>query len=166
MEVAEVENLFLTEELLEVVNDIMGFSDNSRIEDVKKYIIENRFSEEINKQIWEAIVSEIKFKLTTVAISKENEEKANETFYKILSEIYENVKKGQECKFKQVFDSKIYKEVLKVFNCKSLSTSTGHFFELNNKAYRDFVIRQIKGKRAKDIIAAIIPYLPKEIPIK
>lgn len=167
LEVAEVENLFLTEELLQIVNDIMGFSDNSRIEYVKNNIIENRFSEEIDKQICEAIVSEIKFKLTTVTISKKSEEKAKESFDKILTEIsYDNIKKEQENKFAQVFNSKRYKEVLKVFNCKSLSTSTGHFFELDNKAYRDFVIRQIKGKRAKDIIAAIKPYLPNEIPIK
>ena len=167
LEVAEVENLFLTEELLQVVNDIMGFSDDSKIENVKKYIIEKRFAEEIDKQICEAIVSEIKFKLTIAAISKKSEEKAKETLAEAIREIsYEKVKTEQEQKFKQILDSKIYKEVLKVFNCKSLSTSTGHFFELDNKAYRDFIIRQTKGKRASDIVNAIIPYLPNGIPIE
>lgn len=165
LEVAEVENLFLTEELLQVVNDIMGFSDNSNIEKVKRYIIEKRFAEEIDKQICEAIVSEMKFKLTTAAISKKSEKKAKETLEKVFKEIsYEKMKIEQEQKFKQVLDSKIYKDVLKVFNCKSLSTSTGHFFELDNKAYRDFIIRQVKKERASDIIDAIVLYLPNEIP--
>lgn len=162
LEVAEVENLFLTEELLQVVNDIMGFSDISNVENVKKHI-KDRFCKEIDRQICEAIVSEIKFKLTTVTISRENEEKVKETLEKFFREIsYDNLKIEQEKKFKLGI---IYKDILKVFNCKSLSTSTGHFFGLNNKEYRDFIIRQIKGKRASDIINAIIPYLPKDIPI-
>ena len=33
-----------------------------------------------------------------------------------------------------------------------------------NKEYQNFVLRQIKGKSANDIINAIIPYLPKDIP--
>lgn len=165
LEVAEVENLFLTEEILQVVNDIMGFPDSSKIEKVKKYIIEKRFAEEIDKQICEAIVAEVKFKLTTAAISKKSEEKAKETLEKAFREIsYDNIKTEQEQKFKQILESKIYSEVLKVFNCKSLSTSTGRFFELDNKAYRDFIIRQIKGKRASDIVDAITPYLPNDIP--
>lgn len=109
LEVAEVENLFLTEELLQVVNDIMGFSDDSKIENVKKYIIEKRFAEEIDKQICEAIVSEIKYKLTIAAISKKSEEKAKETLAEAIQKIsYEKVKTEQEQKFKQILDSKIY----------------------------------------------------------
>lgn len=79
---------------------------------------------------------------------------------------YNSIKTEQEQKFKQILDSKKYKDVLKVFNCKSLSTSTGHFFELDSKAYRDFIVRQLKGRRANDIVEAIIPYLPNEIPIE
>ena len=145
----------------------MGFSDNTKIEKVKKYIIEKRFAEEIDRQICEAIVSEVKFKLTTATISKKSEEKAKETLNKAFREIsYDNIKTEQEQKFQQIFDSKVYKDVLKVFNCKSLSTSTGRFFELDNKAYRDFIVRQLKGKRAGDFVDAIIPYLPNEIPIE
>ncbi len=65
----------ITEELLQVVNNIMEFPDTSRIENVKKYIIEERFTEEINKQICEAVVSELKYRLSVANISKRNEEK-------------------------------------------------------------------------------------------
>lgn len=165
LEVAEVENLFLTEELLEVVNSIMEFSDNSRVEKVKAYIIDERFRGEINNQICEAVVSELKYRLSIANISKGNEEKAKETLNKLFEKIdYDAIKMEQSDKFKFVLKKKTYKDVLRVFNCKSLSTSTGHFFELDNKAYRDFIIRQIKGKRASDIIDAITPYLPNGIP--
>ncbi|WP_314559227.1 DUF4435 domain-containing protein [uncultured Parvimonas sp.] len=167
LEVAEVENLFLTEELLKVINNnILEFNDNSRIERIKKYIIEERFAKEINKQICEAIVSELKFKLNTASISKVNEEKAKETLDKAFKEIsYNNIKTKQTEKFNKILNSHVYKDILKVFNCKSLSMSIGHFFDIDNKTYKDFIIRQIKGKSAKNIINAITPYLPKDIPI-
>ena len=166
LEVAEVENLFLTEELLCVVNKIMEFDNNSRIENIKKYIIEERFAQTINKQICEAIVSELKFELNTASISKVNEEKAKETLDKAFKEIsYDNIKIKQTEKFNKILDSHIYKDILKVFNCKSLSKSIGHFLGINNKEYQNFILRQIKGEKANDIINAIIPYLPKDIPI-
>lgn len=40
-----------------------------------------------------------------------------------------------------------------------------HFFEMDNKTYTDFILRQLQGKRANDIVNAIIPYLPSEVPI-
>ena len=55
--------------------------------------------------------------------------------------------------------------MLKIFNCKSLSSSIGHFFNIDNKTYKDFILRQINGKRSSEIINAIIPYLPKDIPV-
>ena len=166
LEVAEVENLFLTEELLKVINNILEFNDNSQIERIKKYIIEDRFAKEINKQICEAIVSELKFKLNTASISKVNEEKAKETLGEAFKEIsYDNIKTKQTEKFNKILDSHVYKDILKVFNCKSLSMSIGHFFNIDNKTYKDFIIRQMRGKSAENIINAIIPYLPKDIPI-
>lgn len=166
LEVAEVENLFLTEELLKVINNILEFNDNSQIERIKKYIIEERFAKEINKQICEAIVSELKFKLNTASISKVNEEKAKETLDKAFKKIsYDNIKTKQTEKFNKILDSHVYKDILKVFNCKSLSMSIGHFLGINNKEYQNFILRKIRGEKANDIINAIIPYLPKDIPI-
>ena len=64
--VAEVENLFVVEELLEIVNEIMGFADKTNIENVKKYIVQERFKNEFYKQICEAVVSNIKYKISNI----------------------------------------------------------------------------------------------------
>lgn len=167
LKVAEVENLFLVEEVLQAVNRIMGFTDNSRVDNVIKYIIETRFAGQINSQICEAVVAELKYQLSVASISKKNEEEARSTLSNLIENIkYDTVKIEQENKFNNVLENKIYKEVLKVFNCKSLSTSTGHFFDLDNKAYRDFLLRQIKGTHSQEIINALTPYLPTEIPFE
>ncbi len=166
LEVAEVENLFLVEELLNVINDILEFSNDDNVERIKNYVIENRFAREIDKQIWESIVSEIKFKLTLINISTKSEEKVKESLKSAFNDILnDKIKTKYMEKFSQILVLKIYKDVLKTFNCKSLSTSIGNFFNLDNKMYRDFILRQIKGKRSNEIINAIIPYLPKDIPL-
>lgn len=166
LNVAEVENLFIVEELLDVVNSIMGFSDNKRVENIKKYVIQDRFSKEINRQVCNAVVSDIKFKLSTFEISNKKESDAKDSLRKCFNEIsYDNIKNEQENKFDSILQNNDYKEILKVYNEKSLSSSVGHFFDLDNKAYKEFVIRQILGNSSEQIINAIRQYLPTEIPI-
>ena len=165
LKVAEVENLFLVEELLEVINQIFAFNDNTHIDDIKNYIIKERFKHEINNQICEAVVSELKYKLNTAEISTKSNEEARTTLNTLFQTIeYNRIEQEQAEKFNRILQSGIYKEILKVFNCKALSKSIGHFFGLNNNEYRDFILRQINGNNAHEIVKAIAMYLPEEIP--
>ena len=164
---AEVENLFLVEELLYIINDILGFNDDDKVKNVKDYIIKDRFAKEIDKQICEAIVSEIKFKLTIANISTKNEEEAKDSLESAFKSIsYDELKAKYTGEFNEILELEAYSNVLKVFNSKSLSTSIGHFFGIDNKGYRELIVRHIKGNRVDEIIRAISPYLPEEIPIE
>lgn len=163
--ISEIDNLFLVEELLNIVNDILGYSDRQIVENIKKYIIEDRFSKQINSQICEAVVSEIKYQFTIIPISNKKEDDAKNSLEKALKEIsYDKIKEEREKIYKDILKTKDYKEILKVFNCKTLSKSIGHFFCIDDKEYKEFVIRQLMGPKAKEIINAILLYLPKEIP--
>lgn len=165
LKVAEVENLFLVREILEIVNRIMGFSDDKKIKNVTEYVIETRFRKEINRQICESVVAELKYKLTTASISNKNEEEAKETLENLYSEIsYASLKKEHESKYNDALDSRDYRVILSVFNSKSLSSTTGHYFDLTNKAYCDFIIRQFETEKKNEIIDALSSYLPEEIP--
>lgn len=165
LKVAEVENLFLVEEVLEEINRIFAFDDKEHIEEIKNYIINDRFKNEINKQICEAVVSELKYKLTISEISTKNDQEAKNTLNTLFETIdYDVIKNEQVEKFNKILESGSYKEILKVFNCKSLSTSVGHFFGLDNKEYRDFILRQISSNDAHEIVKAVAMYLPEEIP--
>lgn len=167
LKVAEVENLFLVEELLYIINDILGFNDDDKVKNVKDYIIKDRFAKEIDKQICEAIVSEIKFKLTIANISTKNEEEAKDSLESAFKSIsYDELKAKYTGEFNEILELEAYSNVLKVFNSKSLSTSIGHFFGIDNKGYRELIVRHIKGNRVDEIIRAISPYLPEEIPIE
>ena len=74
LKVAEVENLFLVPKLLCVVNKAMGYQDNTIVTQIQDYIIEKRFKNEINRQVCESVISEIKYKLTTVEFHKKDED--------------------------------------------------------------------------------------------
>jgi len=164
LNVAEVENLFLVEELLEIVNTIFAKPDKNSIEEVKKHVIEDKFLNEINRQILESTVSELKYQLSIVDIPKDDENFAKQKLINLQKDVdFDKIKAEQEKKFNDVLGSKDYKQVLSVFNLKGLAKSIGRYFEYQNKEYCNFVIRLLQGEKAKDVINAITPYLPKEI---
>jgi len=165
--VAEVENLFLVEELLKVVNNkLIANQDEISIEKIKKYIIEDRFSKEVHKQILESTVSELKYQLSIVEIPKDDEDAAKQKLADLQKEIiFDKTKTEQEKKFNEIFANKDYQKVLSVFNRKDLVKSIGHYFGIQNTEYCDLIIKHLQSENSKDIINAIIPYLPPEIPI-
>lgn len=162
--VAEVENLFLVEELLGIVNSIMGFADTSRIDTVKKYIIRERLAPQVNHQICDAVISELKYRLSTANIVGKNEEEVKQSLTDVYGGIvFEDVKASKERIFNESLASNDYAKVLEVFNYKTMSKSIGHFLDLKDSEYCDFVIRQLNGGRAEEIKASIVGYLPPEI---
>lgn len=164
LKVAEVENLFLVPEVLQIVNGILGYQDESRVEAVKKYVIDERFKNEINRQVCESVVAELKYRLSIATISKKNEEEAKSTLNTLLETLsYDEIRTQQEAKFTSIGISGDYKEILKIYNRKSLASSIGHFFGMDNKGYCEFVIRQLKANRGNEIMDAIALYLPEEI---
>jgi ABC-type cobalamin/Fe3+-siderophores transport system ATPase subunit len=170
LQVAEVENLFLVEELLVIVNKIRDPQNNDRIERIKKIIIEDRYKNQINQQICEAVKAEIKYILSTIEITGKTDHEAKVTLKNAVDSIsYDNMRTVIEEKFNNAIGS--YKNVLAVFNCKSLTTQMTDIFGLkklendDKNAYCDFIIGQLHGDKAQKIIDAIIPYLPNEIAI-
>lgn len=165
LEVAEVENLFLVEELLDVINTVMGFPEASKVSKIKQYIVKNRFKPQINHQICDAVISEIKYYLSTANITGKKDEEVKQSLEDAYSNIvFEDIKESKEGQFNAAFDSNDYAQVLKIFNYKTMSKTIGHFFGLKDEEYHDFVIRQLNGSYADEIKRAIIKYLPGEIP--
>jgi hypothetical protein len=168
LEVAEVENLFLVEEILTVVNELMEHADESQITNVKEYIMKDRFEKEMHRQICKAVVAELKYKLTTFYVSDTSEGEAQESLGKLKDSIsYDEIKVEKEEEYKNVINNLNYRKVLEIFNCKGLINSVGNFFGLENKEYCNYIIRQLHngGDKSKKIKDAITLYLPSSIPI-
>ena len=165
IEVAEVENLFLVEELLNIVANHLTCDFEKTFADIKKYVIQQRFANQITGQICESVVAQIKYRLTCAEISLKNEDEAKATLESALSSIkFDDIKFQEETKFKAVLDSGDYKQVLRVFNKKKISETIGHYFGLKDNVYCQFVINLLKTEKKDAIIAALLPYLPTEVP--
>lgn len=165
IKVAEVENLFLVEELVRLMAEQFGADVDLALHNVKQYVVEVRFNNQINGQICESVVSEIKYRLSSAEISKVDENKAKESLETVLSSIdYDQIKSTQETKFQQVLDEGDYTKVLRVYNQKNLSKSIGHFLGVDNRQYCEKVINLLQGIKHDEIVSALSPYLPTEIP--
>ena len=159
IDVAEVENLFLVEELLLVINDILSPGD-SKVEIIKNKIIE-RYQSQKDTQICKAIVAELKHKLSTIDINKKGKEQVKQALKDGFRDIsFDSIKEEKQ----NIFDlSTEYKEVLKLFNQKRVSHIVMENFGI--KDYEQFVIGQLQGDKSENIIEAIKKYLPNEIKI-
>lgn len=163
--VAEVENLFIVAEVIRLIALHMGKDADNVFDCVRKYVIEQRFANQINGQICEGTVAQIKYKLGCAEISKRNDSEARASLDAVLSSIdYDAIRKEQEQKFTETLNSKNYNETIKVFNCKNISASVGHFFGIDNKEYHRVVLALLHGEKHNEIVNALVKYLPTDIP--
>lgn len=162
--VAEVENLFLVEELIRWFAEHMGNNPDVVFTSVKNYVVNERFVPQIPKQMCQSVVAQIKYKLNSAEISKKNEAEAKASLDAAFAAIdYETIKATEQARFEAAKDGS-YADVIRVFNEKNIAKSIGRFFGLTNDAYCSTISALIKGNKKAEIVAALAPYLPPEIP--
>lgn len=163
--VAEVENLFLVEELIGLMATYLGKKQEETFEAIRKYVIRDRFANQIEKQICQSVVAHLKYQLNSAELSKKNETEAKESLEKVVGSLdFEGTKKEQSEKFRAVLEAENYSDTLLIFNEKNIAKSIGEYFGLRNDAYCSTILALISGPLHDEIINAISPYLPPEIP--
>ena len=161
--VAEVENLFITSEVLSAFAAHMCKSDEA-IKKIKSYVVDKRFKEQIEKQICQSIVAELKYKLSTMDIANKNEEAVKKSVLEIPQMLdYDAVKEKKEQEFRTALEEENYEEILKLFNEKGIAKTVGHFFGLQNEEYCPAIVRFVQSGDAT-FLKAIKKYMPSEIP--
>lgn len=165
-DVAEVENLFIVEEVLLLVNRILGYKDDSNVSKFKNYIIDEIYQNRLNDQIINALISEIKYRLSKLPLIGKTESEINLKLDNIrnileVDKIFEEKKKL----YNELLGSKNYKMILLNFNSKKIANYAGKYFNLDTGSFCAFVIRQFNGEYGDKFIEAISKYLPQEIPL-
>ena len=183
IEVAEVENLFLTEEVLRVFHKSRSISvqtSNHLIENIKNEV-RNHFETELSDQKSKALNAMIKYHFSVLPlkgsynsiddlkkyIEIDIAQKIND-FDGILKERYDNINASGD-----------YNEIIKIYNNKGLfsvldkvaasfAKNTDNNEEINSKFYGDyrgFIIRSLQNSSEvnSDLKKAFMKYLPKEI---
>ena len=162
--VAEVENLFLVEELIRWFAEHMGMESDEVFTRVRNYVVNERFTNQIPKQMCQSVVAQIKYKLNSAEISKKSEAEAKSSLDAAFAAInYDSIKEEEQARFDAAKNGS-YADVIRVFNEKNIAKSIGRFFGLTNDAYCSTIAALIKGNKKAEIVAALAPYLPPEIP--
>ena len=111
------------------------------------------------------VVAHLKYQLTTIELSKKDDDEAKNSLNTALQNIdYEKTKAEEESKFRGALCEDDYAKVLSVFNEKGLTSSIGHFLGLVDKEYCKSILALLNGKMRNEISDAISTYLPPEIP--
>lgn len=164
LDVAEVENLFLVPEVLKIIGKIANYNEevvSQKVEEVKSFIIDKRFKEEINEQILNAVISEIKYKLSKVNLSPKEDVK--DKLNNITENLYNELYKEKSELFNKALMDRNYEEILKIFNKKALGKYIGTYWSIDNKQFYDWVLRNATtGKFADELLDAISLYIPKQ----
>ena len=165
LDVAEVENLFLVEGLIQLLATHLGRNPDEVFACIKNYIVNVRFAKQIDKQICQSVVAHLKYQLSSIELSKKSDDEAKASLNAALQAIdYEKTKSEQETKFREALAGADYASILRVFNEKGIINSIGHFFGLNDKEYCNTILYLLKGRMHDEIIDAVSKYLPTEIP--
>lgn len=145
LEVAEVENLFCTPEIIQFVCLNQNHDFDELMGKISGFIF-NELEKELEVQIRERVTKEVEFQLKTFNPQIKSEadiaSQLESLFEKINSaEIYGTI----ETKFNEIIEQKDFEELLRFYNRKSLAGSIGQFFEFNNKGLQSLILRKAKS---------------------
>ena len=166
LDVAEVENLFLVEELIRLMAKQFGEDESEAFDEVKTFVIDTKFKGLFNRQICQSVVAEIKYRLSTIEIDNKNEDNAKNSLNAGLNSInYDAIKGEKTVLFENAKNTRDYKEVLKVFNEKGIAAEVGTKLGIDKREYQAKVIKLLSTREMHDaIVSAVSEYLPSGIP--
>ncbi|MBC3213777.1 DUF4435 domain-containing protein [Serratia fonticola] len=140
LSVAEVENLFCVEEVVNLCCEWLARDYNEDIISVRCKILKSLASE-LENQVSMRVVSEIKFRLNVLDEKSKGREGIKLTLNSLISRIdVDAIYTEVDDLFKGILNRKNLKEVLKYYNRKSLKDYVGSILEL--KDLPSFIIRQ------------------------
>ena len=160
LNVAEVENLFVVPELLDVMSRIL-FTEDGKSQKAKQNIA-TLYEQNKENQIAASVNQEIKFQLGLFDIGTKKYSVGEIKGFIDKRYSMENLQQIVE-DTRHKFDSATsLKDILRVFNFKRLANDiTGPYFGLKDKGdYPRRVLRALTGEHKSEIISAISGYLP------
>ena len=166
LDVAEVENLFLVEELIQMMAARFGVPNVEKaVSDVKDFVINTKFKYMIERQICQSVVAEIKYQISCIEIENKNEADAKLTLKTGLHAIsFDDIRTQKEPLFRDPLDKQDYRAVLKVFNEKGIAATVGDKLGVDKRKYQEKVINLLRGDCHDKIVDALSSYLPRELP--
>lgn len=161
LNVAEVENLFVVPELLDIMEKALA-CESGAAQQAKEFI-NNLFCKNKDNQIMLALSQEMKYQLSLFELGKQKltpKEIKNRIDLKYSEE---NIVKFLDEK-QQIFDgADTIEKILAVFNFKDMSKKVGEIFGIKGRDYPQRVLNLLRSKRSEKeaILEALGKYTPE-----
>jgi len=158
LEVAEVENLFCTKEVLGIVSERLARDPAQDFHTVSSTIFK-RLESELDRQVSLRSSGEVKFQLNMFDTSQIGAGAINDALQGLVqnidvNQIYSNAHRS----FTEVLQDRDYDRLLKLYNRKSLSSQVSNSLGLANGSLPETVVRLVRGDCKEPITNALKPY--------
>lgn len=158
LEVAEVENLFCTKEVIEIVSKKLARDSVADFQTVSNTIF-GRLQSELHGQVSLRVSSEIKFQLNMFDASQKGTVDISAALQQLFANIdVRKIYSDAHALYTNVIENRDYTQLLALFNRKSLSSQISSSLGLANGTLPDTVIRFVKGDCKESIASALRPY--------
>lgn len=156
--VAEVENLFCTREVLEIVSHRLARDAAADFQTVCTTIF-GRLQAELDTQVSLRVSSEVKFQLNMFDASQKGAANINAALQGLIGSIDVNqIYTDTNNLYSGVLQNNDYEKLLELYNRKSLSSQVSNSLGLANGSLPETVVRLAKGDCKEQISAALKPY--------
>jgi hypothetical protein len=159
MKVAEVENLFCTREILQIVSERLARDPKADYQAVSRAIFD-RLRGEIDKQVSMHAAAEISYKLNCFNAKAVGKEKLAEALKDLTESIdVEMIYQDSSARFQRVVDMEDYDELLMLYNRKSLLGQASRALGLAHNELAEFAVRLAQSDASESIRCALRPYM-------
>jgi len=158
LKVAEVENLFCTQEILELVSNRLGRNATQDFQKISDTIF-SRLAGEIETQVSLRVNDEIKFLLQMLDTSKKGEVEIKSSLTNLLNSIdVTRLYSETHILLDSIIQERNYAKLLAVYNRKSLASQISPALGLLNGSLPETVVRLSKSDCGEIIKNALKPY--------
>lgn len=165
LDVAEVENLFCTQEVLALVSARLARDTTTDFNQAVTQVF-NQLRTEIDTQVSLRVIAEVKFKLNCFDASARGVPALSNALQQLthgidIPALYARF----DTEFQSVISSTDYRGLLRIYNRKSLPTQIGNALGLRAGELVELVVRLARTDARTDVTAAIKPYLGAFAPL-
>lgn len=161
LDVAEVENLFIVPEMLEILAEHFIVDSNELKQNALANIVDKRLASQADDQISQATVARVKYSLNMANIRPGDINRS-------LKEAFESIdpqaiRQEIDAIYRNIIDTRNYSEALKYFNSKGLIFEIAKLLDMKSDALHSLILRLATGSYGEKVFTAIKPYLPEEL---
>jgi ABC-type cobalamin/Fe3+-siderophores transport system ATPase subunit len=158
LEVAEVENLFCTQEVLEIVSERLARDPAEDFQTVSNTIF-GRLQNELDGQVSLRVSSEVKFQLNMFDASQKGAVNIDAALQSLIANIDVNqIYSDTHALYSSVIQNTDYRQLLALFNRKSLSSQVSNSLGLANGTLPETIVRLVRSECKESITNALKPY--------